>query len=77
MPSNLSFIKKQLSVKQNRDKYEQSYSFLDKVYENSTFISVLERWNTINIQKNGFRSVHDIHSDILNIVKKRGKIDVI
>lgn len=54
------------------DIHERDIDFMKKVYDNALFVAYYLNWDIINCDKDGkMRSIEDIHSDVLKLVKKQ------
>lgn len=66
-------LRKERNKGSKEDIHEQDDSFMKKVYENANYIANYLNFNIINCEnedKTNFRSIEDIHNDIINLIKK-------
>ena len=66
-------LRKERNKNLKEDMHEKDDAFMKKVYENSNFIANYLNFNIINCEnesKTNFRSIEDIHKDIINLIKK-------
>lgn len=66
-------LRKERNKNLKEDMHEKDDTFMKKVYENSNFIANYLNFNIINCEnesKTNFRSIEDIHKDIINLIKK-------
>ena len=64
-------LRKERNKNLKEDMHEKDDTFMKKVYENSNFIANYLNFNIINCEnesKTNFRSIEDIHKDIINNV---------